>query len=207
MIKIKKTLIALSFIISHSIASENNIIKKESLAMESLAYQLRINPNFISDIEKSESKELSKIYNQIIEKYKYVFNVEDTFIQIENSCRIRMPEGSCNLQQLEYKGDNLFIIESLDGRYIDTLVISQGSPERTRIFKSNDNGSVSKVYDSYESKLRCNNSDKNQQLRFIQKINFNNGEIKFIDEGDLKSDLTRTISVKITSKDCSIVGL
>ena len=139
---------------SHLSISSEDILENESVALESLAYQLRIDPWFLSKLKDTNSGELLKVYKRIIKKFEKIGSLEDLLVQVGHYCRIQAGHGECNFNGTGKFGDFLYILEDAVWKAKMIVVISQRSPERTRVFQWGSNEPVSLLYESKASFVR-----------------------------------------------------
>jgi len=130
-------LMTLTIAYSHLSISSEDILENESVALESLAYQLRIDPWFLSKLKGTNSGELLKVYKRIIKKFEKIGSLEDLLVQVGHYCRIQAGHGECNFNGTGKFGDFLYILEDAVWKAKMIVVISQRSPERTDVSPKN----------------------------------------------------------------------
>ncbi|MAF75526.1 MAG: hypothetical protein CMF17_06665 [Idiomarinaceae bacterium] len=186
-------LMILTITYSHLSISREDVLDNESVALESLAYQLRIDPWFLNKLKDTHSGELLKIYNGLIKKFEKIGSLEDLLVQVGHYCRIQAGHGECNFNGTGKFGDFLYILEGAVGQGKMIVLISQRSPERTRVFQWDSHETVSLLYDSFNAKNNiCKISTDISPLRLVKSLKYEDMRLIILDEDNAAIELSTT---------------
>lgn len=201
-------LMTLTITYSHLSISSEDILENESVALESLAYQLRIDPWFLNKLKDTNSGELLKVYKRIIKKFEKIGSLEDLLVQVGHYCRIQAGYGECNFNGTGKFGDFLYILEDAVWKAKMIVVISQRSPERTRVFQWGSNEPVSLLYDSFNEKNNiCKISADISPLRLVKSLKYDDMRLIILDEDNAAIEPKRIFQLDITDSQCAIKNL
>ncbi|MEC8925467.1 MAG: hypothetical protein VYD07_06090 [Pseudomonadota bacterium] len=201
-------LMILTITYSHLSISREDVLDNESVALESLAYQLRIDPWFLNKLKDTHSGELLKIYNGLIKKFEKIGSLEDLLVQVGHYCRIQAGHGECNFNGTGKFGDFLYILEGAVGQGKMIVLISQRSPERTRVFQWDSHETVSLLYDSFNAKNNiCKISTDISPLRLVKSLKYEDMRLIILDEDNAAIEPKRIFQLDITDSQCAIKNL
>ena len=190
---------------SRSSMSNDNVAENDSVALESLAYQLRIDPYFLDKLKNNGSKDLLNVYGRLLKEFENIGDLEGLLVQVGHYCRIHAGHGECNFNSAGKFGDFLYILEDAVGQGDMIVALSQGSPERTRFFRWGSHAPVILLYDSFESKNTvCKMPADIAPLRLVKSLNYEAMQLYLVDEDNAAVEPKRRFQLDMAGSPCVI---